>query len=388
MKHINGKLVGLITLHVDDALLAGGPEVEHDWSVLQQKLKFGSWTDLKEGGKFLGRVMRQSEDRHSVSLDMNTYCQSLQEIKFDVNMADEEPVDPQQAMQLRALVGQLGWLAKQGRPDLAFPISYLQQSLVDATGSTLRLANTTIAKAKQEHFMYVKGLECSIDEIMVLVATDGALAAMPRGKSQLGLFLMLANPLVQSQVSRVAPVEWCSTSCKRVVRSSAAIEAAAASLGYEHAEFLRAVLCEVRDPSFVMRRWFDHICQCPILLILDAKVAYDCLTSEELPQDRRTALDIRALRESLADPSTASFCRWIPGQQQASDSLTKFKGNNVLLAILASGQWTIVEDESWQQVRAQQRVNQKAYKSRLKVERGRRVSQMNLDPATCSFVHE
>ena len=155
-----------------------------------------------------------------------------------------------------------------------------------------------------------------------------------------------------------------------MVRSSAAIEAAAASLGYEHAEFLRAVLCEVRDPSFVMRRWFDHICQCPILLILDAKVAYDCLTSEELPQDRRTALDIRAFRESLADSSTASFCRWIPGQQQASDSLTKFKGNNVLLAILATGRWTIVEDESWQQVRAQQRLTQKAYKSRLKVERG------------------
>ena len=184
--------------------------------------------------------------------------------------------------------------------------------------------------------MYVKGLECSIDEIMVLVATDGALAAMPRGKSQLGLFLVLANPLVQSQVGRVAPIEWCSTSCKRVVRSSAAIEAAAASLGYEHAEFLRAVLCEVRDPSFVMRRWFDHICQCPILLILDAKMAYDCLTSEELPQDRRIALDIRAHRESLADPSTASFRRWIPGQHQASDSLTKFKGNNVLLAILAT----------------------------------------------------
>ena len=95
-------------------MLAGEPEIEHDWNVLKQKLKFGSWTDLKEGGKFLGRVMRQSEDRHTVSLDMNTYCQNLQEIEIDANMADEKPLDPQQAMQLRALVGQLGWLAKQG----------------------------------------------------------------------------------------------------------------------------------------------------------------------------------------------------------------------------------------------------------------------------------
>ena len=55
---------------------------------------------------------------------------------------------------------------------------------------------------------------------MVLVATDGALAAMPRGKSQLGIFLMLANPKVQTEVNAVVPIEWCSTSCKRVVRSS------------------------------------------------------------------------------------------------------------------------------------------------------------------------
>ena len=148
------------------------------------------------------------------------------------------------------------------------------------------------------------------------------------------------------------------------------VEAAAASLGYEHAEFLRAILCEVRDASFVMRRWFDHVKQCQILLILDAKVAYDCLSSEELPQDRRTALDIRALRESLADPNASSFCRWIPGPQQASDCLTKLRGNNVLQTIMQSGQWTIVEDETWQEVRAQQRNTQKAYKKRLKDDRG------------------
>ena len=46
-------LIGLITLHVDDALLAGSSEVEADWEKLQKELKFGSWTDLKEGGKSL-----------------------------------------------------------------------------------------------------------------------------------------------------------------------------------------------------------------------------------------------------------------------------------------------------------------------------------------------
>ena len=221
MKHNSrGELVGLVTLHVDDALLAGNAEVAEDWQTLQTQLKFGSWTDLKDGGKFLGRVMRQSDDRHTVTVDMNLYCQSLSEIEVKAALADDEAVSPEQSAQLRALVGQLGWLAKQGRPDLAFAVSHLQQNLIDATGSTLRLANTTVQKAKQETCFYVKGLGCSLQDIMVLVATDGALAAMPRGKSQLGIFLMLANPKVQTEVNAVVPIEWCSTSCKRVVRSS------------------------------------------------------------------------------------------------------------------------------------------------------------------------
>jgi len=68
----------------------------------------------------------------------------LEQIEVDKASLDVQPVSPAQAAQLRAAVGQLGWLAKQGRPDLSFSVSYLQQNMVDATCSTLRLLNTTI----------------------------------------------------------------------------------------------------------------------------------------------------------------------------------------------------------------------------------------------------
>ena len=158
LKHNSrGELIGLVTLHVDDALLAGSPEVAEDWKTLQTRLKFGSWTDLKEGGKFLGRVMRQSDDRHTVTVDMNLCCQALNEIEFNAAMADEAPISPEQASQLRALVGQLGWLAKQGRPDLAFTVSFLQQNLVDASGSTLRLANSVCTRQHKRLAFTSKG---------------------------------------------------------------------------------------------------------------------------------------------------------------------------------------------------------------------------------------
>jgi hypothetical protein len=64
----------------------------------------------------------------------------LEQIEVDKASLDDQPVSPAQAAQLRAAV----WLAKQGRPDFSFSVSYLQQNMVDATCSTLRLLNTTI----------------------------------------------------------------------------------------------------------------------------------------------------------------------------------------------------------------------------------------------------
>lgn len=42
-------------------------------------------------------------------------------------------------------------------------------------------------------------------------------------------------------------IEWQSSSCKRVVRSSMAIEASSASLAFEHGEYVRAELFFVRS---------------------------------------------------------------------------------------------------------------------------------------------
>ena len=84
----------------------------------------------------------------------------------------------------------------------------------------------------------------------------------------------------------------------------------------------------------------------------------NCQLTDALP-----LINIPALREASADPQSASLCRWIPGPQQASDGLTKFKGNGVLSEIMRDGLWSIVEDAAWQKVREAQRVNQREKKS-------------------------
>lgn len=111
-----------------------------------------------------------------------------------------------------------------------------------------------------------------------------------------------------------------------------------------------------------------------MLLVLDAKTAFDTLKSDSLPQDRRTALDLLALKESLLDDTSNSFCRWVPGPQQLADGLTKEKGNKMLSEFFMTNEWSLKEDVMWQEQRAKQRENQRNYKAKWKAERAKRAA--------------
>ena len=89
----------------------------------------------------------------------------------------------------------------------------------------------------------------------------------------------------------------------------------------------------------------------------------------KITQDRRTALDLLAIKESLLDDSNHAMCRWVPGPQQLSDGLTKEKDNHVLLDYMNSNTWSLREDPIWQAQREKQRGSQKLYKAKVRADR-------------------
>ena len=118
--------------------------------------------------------------------------------------------------------------------------------------------------------------------------------------------------------------------------------------------------------DFEVKRWGHFVRLWELILVLDAKTAFDALQTESLPQDRRTALDLLAIKEALLNENNRALCRWVPGRQQISDGLTKEKSNHILSDFMVSNEWSLCEDVTWQEQRSRQRVNQKAYKDRLK----------------------
>jgi hypothetical protein len=76
---------------------------------------------------------------------------------------------------------------------------------------------------------------------------------------------------------------------------------------------------------------------------VDAKSSCDTLSKDSgLPQDKRLAIDLAALRELLARP--LNEVRWIPGPLNPADILTKHqRGNSKLQLLMQTGQFSLKE---------------------------------------------
>ena len=367
--HQDNILIAMATVHVDDVLVAGAPEAEPVWTELQKRLTFGSWNAMTDGVKFLGRHLKQSPNTFEITASMHEYCAEIPLIPVNAASDDDRALSDTELALLRTVIGKLSWAARQGRPDVLFMVSMLQQSIKDAKVKHLRIANAVSRIVHKEKNMSFVNVGCDIEQLLVVVASDGAYGTMPGGKSQQGWVVALASPDIKEKAARMNMVEWQSTSCKRIVRSSMAIEASAASMAFEHAEYVRALLAEVVQENFQVRTWGQFIRKWQLVLVLDAKTAFDTLRTETLPQDRRTALDLLAIKEALLDEGNFAAVKWVPGPQQLPDSLTKEKGNGILSQFMDSNEWALVEDAIWQAERAKQRECQKGYKQRVKQQR-------------------
>ncbi len=193
------------------------------------------------------------------------------------------------------------------------------------------------------------------------------MGGMPRDGSQVGFAVMVAAESVLEGEGPVCVLEAMSQRTKRAGRSSMAVEVAAASLAFEHGDYARAMLCEMTEEKFALRDWRRHVARWRQYNVLDAKCAFDSLAGEGTPEDRRTAIDVSALRESLNDGS-GSMARWVPGPQQAADCLTKWLGNDVLRVALTLCRWSLKESPEVRAERERKREALKLSKASKKAE--------------------
>ena len=282
----------------------------------------------------------------------------------------ESELTPEEKRLIGSVVGQLNWAARQGRYDLGFVASLIQQLAGQGKAEALRWVNAAVRRAREPMEVLVRKFDCDLSELLVVSVSDAAYGAMPNGSSQGGTMVLFADPAVLHGQGAVCIMEAASTKIQRVVRCSMSAEVSSLATAFEHGDFVRAVLAELLDPNFRMDRWKLSASRWKHLLVTDAKTGYDAISSEVLPSDRKIAIDVGVLRQGLLEPETANFIRWVPGSEMPGDGLTKWGHNNMLTKVMMEGQWSLVDTPEAQALRkaaaAKRAVWRSQAKSRLK----------------------
>ena len=161
--------------------------------------------------------------------------------------------------------------------------------------------------------MVFQKLPGGMENLPFLAVSDASHGGMPKGRSQGGMMVLVANQEILEGPSEVTCLLYRSAVLKRVVRSSLAAEISQAAETLDQCEYVRAMMAEIWDANFTLQQWRWSASQWPEVLVLDSKTGYDILNNINNGEDKRLAIDIAILKETLYEPESNRWIRWVPG---------------------------------------------------------------------------
>jgi hypothetical protein len=170
--HVDGKLEGCLTVHVDDFQLAGTARFKEKVSdVIAKKFKISKREE--ESFKFTGVDVSRIENG-DIIIGQEAYKNSLDYVPI----VDDDDVDKSltkdEFKSFRGASGKLQWLAEMTRPDLSYDCLEMSSHGKDATKKDLKAINKIIKKAK-EHGSTIKYSKVGeFEDLKFLAVTDGA----------------------------------------------------------------------------------------------------------------------------------------------------------------------------------------------------------------------
>ena len=142
---VNGKLEGIIVLHVDDFLTLGS-DLFFSSVVENLKRKFKFSKIEKKSFRFCGIDINVTSE--GIYVSQNDYVKAIEEIEVDKNDDIERPLTKKEFKAYRGATGKLIWLNEITRPDISFDSLSLSFHNKDAKVKHILAANKVIRKAK------------------------------------------------------------------------------------------------------------------------------------------------------------------------------------------------------------------------------------------------
>ena len=353
----NGCVHGYLGVHVDDVVCTGSGSVFHE-SVgrLHERFKFGSWDQAQEKTViYCGCEVRQYND-FSISVKQEKFAGTIDEIVLDqerrANPVAE--ITKEERTLMRQRLGALNWRATQTAPWLLATVSLLQGCVENGVVADLLSVNKLVRLQRKhgDKGLYFPSLT---GDLTVVTFTDASWATRRDGSSQGGqITLLMEKGVLEGKKTGFCVLNWSSRRLKRVARSSTSAEVQMTGNALDNHEFVKLGWYNMLKPKDIDLRQSDtYLKEIPSCLVCDAKNIFDGIVKVETSglhmEERRTAIELLAVKERLLQAGVS--LRWVNGDQELADGLTKGWKHEALIKALCDAHWRIVYDPEYQSAR-------------------------------------
>ena len=356
-KHLEEpEVIAIAGVHVDDFLI-GGDESNKEYLTAKERLessfKWGKW---EEGQfTFAGCEISQAED-FTIKVHQNTYTEKYVEeipIAKDRAACTEAAATATEISQLRGLIGSLAWRTSQTSPQYQADVGLLLSEIPYATVSTILQANKLVREVRRapQHLLFPSwGVHWK--DMAIVVWADASNSNRPDKGPTMGLIGGCApKSILQGHEQQLALMCWKSSKTPRQVLGSNGAEVQAITEGEDMVFKLRGLWAEINGVKIergkIHEMVRDKTCGA---LVMDSRGIFDSMTKNISSlhglRSARSGYELTIAVNQAVLLNTQ--LRWVNGDVQLADSLTKSNARRVLLQFLANGQrWKLVYDEKF-----------------------------------------
>ncbi len=319
----DGKLIGLVGIHVDDFFYAGTKEfIDQIMPKVLGIFKVGK----QETKQFMYTGFMFKQDKDGITIDQDKYVDNANPPKVDISMIKDKSreMNQDELTLLRQITGILNWTVRATRPDLAFDCVDLSTNFKGGKVEKLKEAQSCMNRMKKNKVaIKIPSLD-NLEDCQVWVYTDAAYRNLNNNTDSCGGYVIF---LVNIKNGKAAVVEWKANKLKRKVHSTLGAETQILSLGLDAALGVKTQIKAITNGEVDLK----------VRAITDNKSARDAVYSESEVQERMLRADIAIIKEMIEEKKILEV-RWVKGQDMLADLLTK-KGvkKDPLLDVIQSG---------------------------------------------------
>ena len=256
---------------------------------------------------------------------LGAYATQLTLIEVNKSQTKDQDVSKEEYEELRSLIGQLGWLSNNTRPDISYDVLELSCTMKQPKIENILKANKCIKKLRNEECFLSFPCLGDLNKMKLVTFSDASHANLPDNVSSAGGFVII----LVGENGKSCPLSWASKKIKRVVKSTLAAETLVASDSVDMSYYIGQILSEILFKESTRNT-------VPIFCNVDNKSLYENVYSTKNVDEKRLRIDLAIMKQMIQNNEISM--NWVESSCQISDCLTK-RGADVspLIEVMKTG---------------------------------------------------